>query len=193
VGTRDLGALPNLLRVVIGEAGLAAAEVTRDEVSLLETNIDDMNPQLFAELMAKLLSAGALDVWLTPVQMKKDRPGTLVSVLCRPSDEEACLKVFFRESTTLGVRLGRRVRTLCARELVGVDTPLGRLTLKLALDPWGGVRVQPEYESLKRLAEAAGVSLLEAERVAAEAAARVAAERQAVPAPFSGPSGASGG
>lgn len=176
VGSRDLGGLPNLLRVVVGEAGLAAAQLGREEVSLLETNLDDLNPQLYGELTAQLFAAGAVDVWLTPVQMKKGRPGTLLSVLCRPQNDEACLKVLFRESTTLGVRMSRPQRLACARELRHAETPLGRLTLKVAIDPWGGVRVQPEYESLRRLAAEAGVSLLEAEGVAREAASRLAAQ-----------------
>jgi hypothetical protein len=180
VGSRDLGSLPNLLRVIIGQA--QTGEAAFDEVALLETNIDDMNPQLYGDLMERLFAAGALDVWLAPVQMKKDRPGTLVAVLCRPGGEEACARVLFRESTTLGVRFSRRTRLVCAREAAWVEAgPLGRVAVKLARDPWGGLRAAPEMESVREAARRVGMALPEAYRVASEACTRLLAERGGEP------------
>jgi uncharacterized protein (TIGR00299 family) protein len=177
VGSRDFGSLPNLLRIVVGDS--EAAQSWGDEVVVLETNIDDMNPQLYGNLMSGLFGAGALDVWLSPIQMKKDRPAMLVAALCPVGGEEACVRVLFRESTTLGVRISRRSRLVCAREVVEVETPLGKVALKLARDPWGGVRAVPEMESVREAASRAQVTLPEAYRVACEAASRLLQARAA--------------
>ncbi len=186
VGSRQMGGLPNLLRVVVGEAGAEAAHT--DEVVELSANIDDMSPQLYGNLVARLLKAGALDVWLTPVQMKKERPGTVVSALCPPGGEEAAAQVLFRESTTLGVRMSRRSRLICAREVVEVETALGPVQVKLSRDPWGGLRAAPEMESVRAAAERNKVPLPEAWQVACEAARSLLRERSG----GGGPGGESG-
>ncbi|MFH0809384.1 MAG: nickel pincer cofactor biosynthesis protein LarC [Pseudomonadota bacterium] len=174
-GSRQLEGIPNLLRAVVGEAEGAATHA--DEVALLETNVDDMNPQLYGPLMARLFEAGALDTWLSPVQMKKDRPGTLVSILCDLDDQDRCARILFEESTTLGVRMSRRSRLVCFREVVEVETPLGKVAVKLARDPWGGLKAAPEMESVRRLAELAAVPLREAWQAASEAGGRAAGQK----------------
>jgi uncharacterized protein (TIGR00299 family) protein len=137
-GTRELLDRPNLLRVVAlapapGHFACAPARLhTEDEVELLEANLDDLAPNLAAPLIEALLSAGALDAWLTPIVMKKGRPALLVSALAPPAHRAAVEATFFRESTTLGVRRSPRVRSLLDRRLVKVQTEIGPITVKLA-------------------------------------------------------------
>src|SRR5262249_26469066 len=101
-GTRDLERTPNVLRAMLGDAG--ASEET-DVVVVIETNIDDMNPQFFGDVMDRVLAAGALDVFLTPVQMKKNRPGTLLTVLCEPAQADAVAELVLTHTTSFGVRM----------------------------------------------------------------------------------------
>jgi len=176
VGSADIPGRPNLLRVVIGETA-AAEDASTEDVTVIETNIDDMTPQAYEHLTTKLFAAGAVDVWLLPAQMKKMRPGTLLGALCPTGAEERLVRVLFAESTTLGVRLDRVTRVVCRREVVEVETPLGPVQVKLATDPWGGLRAHPEYESVRLLAEGAKVSLLSAQTAASEACARLVRER----------------
>lgn len=163
-GTRELSDRPNLLRVVAGQerprGDRVPAEVadsgdsgdpgdSGEHCVVLETNIDDMNPQLYEPLLAGLLADGARDVWLTPVQMKKGRPGIVVSVLCDPARRDLLSDRLLRESTSLGVRAHAVKRTMLARELVTVATEFGPVTVKLGRDPTSGElwNIAPEYES----------------------------------------------
>jgi uncharacterized protein (TIGR00299 family) protein len=158
---------PNVLRVLIGEM---AIEAETEWLVLLETNIDDLNPQVYDHVMNRLLGAGALDVWLTPVQMKKNRPGVLVSVLCQAADEAALTGILFRETTTLGLRRQMTERRRLPREIREVQTRFGPARVKVAFADGQVLRAVPEYEDCKRLAEANGVPLrevlAEAERLA---------------------------
>ena len=158
-GKRDLP-WPNLMRLIVGEA--PAQEAT--QMVQLETNIDDMNPQFYGHIMDRLFAAGARDVFLTPIQMKKNRPGTLLGVIAYRRDEAALAELLLRETTTLGLRVQPISRYEAARELREVKTAYGTLTVKLKL--LGGQVVQsvPEYAECVRLADENGVSLAEVYR-----------------------------
>jgi len=161
------GPMPNVLRAVLGRsAGLGA-----DRVVCLETQLDDLVPEHFDHLMEQLFEAGALDVTIQHVQMKKNRPGFLVRVLGRPSERLALARRLFAESTALGVRVTEADRLLLGREIRRVDTPYGRIAVKVAWDGEGGTRIAPEYDDCRRAARASGAALREVVR-AAEAAAR---------------------
>jgi hypothetical protein len=120
--------------------------------------------------MARLFDAGALDVFLSPIQMKKNRPATLVRVLCQPADADALMAILFAETSTLGVRQGLVTRHCLARTAHTVETPYGSVRVKVASLGDGQVKAAPEYEDCRRLAEASGVPLREVYRAAEEAA-----------------------
>ncbi len=145
---------PNVLRVILGEPVVAPAD---DEVVCLETNIDDLTPELLGHAMERLLAAGARDVFLSPIQMKKSRPATLLRVLADPVDRERLVRVMFDETSTIGVRYSTLRRHTLPRETVQVDTPYGAVAVRVARAPDGSVNVAPEFESCRRAAEAAGV------------------------------------
>jgi uncharacterized protein (TIGR00299 family) protein len=176
-GTRQYDNHPNLLRAILGESSETAK--TQEEVVLLECNIDDMNPQAYGWLMDLLFERGALEVFYTPVQMKKGRPGTLVSVILPQERFGEVVALLFRESTTIGLRhrLVRRVEL--AREIVSVKTEYGRVRIKVS--SWNGepVQAQPEFDDCRRAATARGVPLKEVQ------AAALAAFRAARPSPAS--------
>jgi len=154
-GSRDLPR-PNVLRLFLGEETPTAAPV---EIVGLETNLDDLPGEITGFLMDRLFAAGALDVFFTPIQMKKNRPGVLVRVLCAPQDETTCTEILFRETTTLGVRRTAYTRTVLPRETRTVETPYGPVRVKVSR--WGEIeRAEPEYEDCRQLAEAQGVPLL---------------------------------
>jgi hypothetical protein len=160
------GALPNVLRAVLGrDDGFGA-----DRVTVLETHLDDLNPEHFEYLMERLLDAGALDVALMHLQMKKNRPGFAVRVVARPEARERLARVLFAESTALGVRAVEADRIVLAREVRRVATPLGPIRVKIVHDAHGRPEPSPEYEDCKRAARRAGVPLREVVRVAQEAA-----------------------
>jgi uncharacterized protein (TIGR00299 family) protein len=167
VGARDPKTRPNLLRVLWGVS--AAAPLERLEV--LEANIDDMNPQLFEPIFESLLAGGARDVWLTPVQMKKGRPASVLSVLCEPGRRDELLHTIVRETTTIGVRIAEVTRFALPREIREVTTRFGAVRIKIARDGGEIVNVSPEYEDCRRLALAAGVPLKQVMQAAVRAAA----------------------
>lgn len=155
VGHRD-GPIPNVLRVCLGEQ---AETEEQSELQMLECNIDDMNPEYYDLILERLLAAGALDTWLTPVQMKKNRPGTLLSVLCPPPLALRLKKLLFIETTTLGVREHPVQRTALVREVLPVMTRYGEVAVKVAYFQGRPLRGKPEYEDCKRLALEHGVPL----------------------------------
>jgi hypothetical protein len=141
---------------------LASPEgVSHERLLVLECELDDLNPQVFGVLMTRLLDAGARDVYYTPVQMKKGRPGTLVTVLATPSQREGLLDLLFSETTTLGVRIQEAVREVLARESVDVMTSLGPVRIKLGRRGGRLVNASPEFEDCARLAHAHGVPVKE--------------------------------
>ena len=156
VGHRD-GPIPNVLRACLGEQ--AAPERAEEELHVLECNIDDMNPEWYDYLLERLFAAGALDTWLTPVQMKKNRPGALLSVLCAMEQTPHLAELLLIETTTLGVRHYPVKRTELVREIVQVTTPYGEVRVKMACHQGRTLRSKPEYEDCKRLALEHGVPI----------------------------------
>jgi uncharacterized protein (TIGR00299 family) protein len=150
-GDRDDPATPNVLRVFVGRADDQAAA---GRVSVVECEIDDMNPQIFGVAMDRLYAAGALEVFYVPVQMKKNRPGTLLTVIAPPKLRGAIADVIFRETTTIGLRYSEMDRECLAREIVSVDTPLGPARVKVARRNGRVMNATPEFEDCAQLAAA---------------------------------------
>lgn len=151
-GTKDFPGRANVLRVLIGEA-TGAAEAT--QIDVIEANIDDLSPQILGYAMERLLEAGALDVSMQPIEMKKSRPGTLLRVLAKPEDREALAAILFAETTTLGLRITQAERRVQSRRWVDVATPWGAVRMKIA----GGGSYAPEYEDCRKVARDARVPL----------------------------------
>jgi hypothetical protein len=159
-GSADLVEQPNVLRVFVGEAAEQRIGESKNEfVVVLETNLDDMNPQIYGYFAGCALAAGALDVFSTPVQMKKNRPGQQVTVICEPASEERLTDLIFRETTTLGVRRTMAARRTLKRELITVETPLGPIRMKVARLNGRILNAAPEYEDCQRVARERGVPL----------------------------------
>ncbi len=156
-GSRETQGRPNVLRVVVGEEDASAG----DRVLVLEAEVDDMPPQLLGPLIDRLLGAGALDAYFTPVQMKKNRPGVLITALCPPERREAIEGVLFSETTTLGVRRQEWERTVLEREVLSVETRYGPVGVKIARRAGRVVNAQPEFDDCQRAAEAHGVPVKE--------------------------------
>jgi len=165
-GTADLEGQPNVLRIMIGESAEKTVAGFDEEISIIEANLDDMNPQIYGYFLEKALGAGALDVYTTPVQMKKNRPGTLVTVLCKPQDTNALMSLIFAETTTLGARTYRAQRRVLPREWVKVATEFGDVRIKVSRMNGSVLHVAPEFEDCRRVAEEKNVPL---QRVIAEA------------------------
>jgi uncharacterized protein (TIGR00299 family) protein len=165
-GDRELGDRPNVLRVLVGEE---AGEEAMQRAVVIEFEVDDMNPQIFGPLMEQLYAAGAFEVFYAPVQMKKNRPGTLVTVVAAPSAREALNAVIFRETTTIGVRFHEVDRECLDREIVPVQTPLGEIRFKLARRAGLLVNAAPEFDDCMRIAREAGLSVKEVQATAMKA------------------------
>jgi len=157
VGSRRSDEAPNMLRVVLGHP---LARFEQDRVLLLESHLDDMNPEIFDHLMDRLFEEGALDVTLSPIQMKKNRPGTALVVVASPQDRERMLGVIFQETTTLGVRCSEVGRYKLHRKWETVETTYGAVRVKISEELNGTVlNIMPEYEDCRRLAKEKGVPL----------------------------------
>ncbi|MBN2437119.1 MAG: nickel pincer cofactor biosynthesis protein LarC [Deltaproteobacteria bacterium] len=154
-GKSDFG-IPNALRVMIGQE--AGGEKSQD-VTVIETNIDDLNPQFYETAMERLFAAGALDVFLSPIQMKKNRPGTLLSVICDPGKAETMSDIVLAETSTFGVRISRWERICLDRRWEEVETEFGTIRIKIGERGGRVITVSPEYEECKRAAAAHGVPL----------------------------------
>lgn len=165
-GDRDLDGTPNVLRVMVGEA---AGQTSAMRVAVIECEIDDMNPQIFGVLMDRLHEAGALDVFYSSVQMKKNRPGTLVTILSKPEQREALTDLMFRESTTIGVRYSEIDRECLDRETVDVPTPLGLVRFKVARRAGRLLNAQPEFDDVTRLASERGLPLKDVQAIVIKA------------------------
>ncbi len=155
-GKRDL-AWPNILRLILGET----SETEPSEMVQIETNIDDMNPQFYGFIMEKLFAAGARDVYLTPIQMKKNRPGTLMGVIAYRRDEAALSELILRETTTMGLRVFPIGRHEAMRNLRQIQTAYGSLTVKQKVLNGKVIQSVPEFDECVRLASENGVSLAE--------------------------------
>jgi len=156
-GSMDLQDQPNILRLIIGEAMGTGI----DEVLVIETDIDDMNPQTYEYIMERLLRAGALDVSLTNIIMKRGRPGIRLTVLCHEKDMDGLIGLIFRETTTIGVRFYRVERRRLDREIKGVRTRFGVVNVKVSRLADEVIRITPEYNDCLRIAKRQGVPLLQ--------------------------------
>jgi len=168
-GDRDPKGTPNVLRVLEGARADAGAG---PRVVKIECEIDDMNPQLFGPLMESLLAAGALDVFYTPVQMKKSRPGTLVTIVAPPSARTTLTDILFRESTTIGIRYEEMSRTCLDRSTETVQTPYGEVRFKIARRDGQELNASPEFDDCARLAAQHGVSIKSVQAAAIRARGR---------------------
>jgi uncharacterized protein (TIGR00299 family) protein len=152
-GSRDFPGHPNVVRLTIGEAvSKLASKTATESLTVLDANLDDLNPQVFGYVMDRLLEEGALDVFGIPVQMKKSRPGTLLSVLCKPEDAAKLTQLLFAETTTLGVRRREETRQTLARRWESVQTPWGEARIKIASMNGTITNYAPEYEDCRRIA-----------------------------------------
>lgn len=148
IGTRDFEQIPNILRIVTGE-GSGGPE----KLIMIETNIDDMNPQIYDYLMTRLFKKGALDVFLTPIQMKKGRPAVLLNVLCNEDKKAQVMDIIFEETTTIGIRTCEVNRYCLERGTSEVVTPYGKVKVKISQKNGKPVNIQPEYEDCRKIAE----------------------------------------
>jgi pyridinium-3,5-bisthiocarboxylic acid mononucleotide nickel chelatase len=175
-GGRDFPTTPNVLRVLVGQAvaeddrtaGVGGGAGT-ERVSVIECEIDDMNPQLFGVAMERLYGAGALEVFYVSVQMKKNRPGTLVTVVAPPERRAALVDVIFRETTTIGLRHYEVDRECLRREIVNVETPIGLVRFKVAWRDGRIVNAVPEFEDCARLATANNLPVKDVQALAVKA------------------------
>ena len=187
-GDRELKETPNVVRVLVGEGidkpeGLSPQAITSPhvvtrsdeplrssmQVTVLECEIDDMNPQIFGVLMEKLYAAGALEVFYSAVQMKKNRPGTLMTIVAKPEDRDAMTEIVFRESTTIGIRHQVLSRECLDRKMVTVETSIGAVRFKVASRDGRVLNAQPEFEDLAKLSAERGIPVKDAQALAYKA------------------------
>jgi len=173
LGTRDNHTRPNVLRAVLGESGVAAAthDWENDTIAVLETNVDDLNPELLGSFVETALAAGALDVFHTPIQMKKNRPATLLTVLCPEAEAEQFCELILRQTSAFGVRKHLADRRKLKREFATVPTPFGQVKVKLGKLDGRIIQVSPEFESCKEVATTAKVPVKDVYDAAKVAAA----------------------
>ena len=159
-GSADLPQQPNVLRLMIGESiGNEAQQHWDAPVTVIEANLDDMSPQIYGYFAERALAAGALDIFSIPVQMKKNRPGQLVTLLCEMSNRERLIDLIFRETTTIGIRTHEVRRQTLARESVPVETPLGTIRMKISRLNGTLLNAAPEYEDCRKIATQKGLPL----------------------------------
>jgi pyridinium-3,5-bisthiocarboxylic acid mononucleotide nickel chelatase len=156
-GTRDTDGMPNVVRVWLGQLAAGSAR----EVAILRCTIDNMNPELYGNIMQRAFETGALEVYYTPVFMKKNRPGVEITVIAETRDGERLSDLLLTHTTTLGLRVSREERVELERRVETIDTPLGPARVKVATLPDGASRVNPEYESCREIAEKTGRTLLD--------------------------------
>jgi uncharacterized protein (TIGR00299 family) protein len=165
-GYKDFPGNPNVLRLLVGDADPSA---TAHRVTVLECEIDDMNPQLFGPLMERLYQAGAFDVFYGAVQMKKNRPGTLVTVIARPEQRAALSGLLFAETTTIGVRYHEMERDCLAREVRSIPTPVGPIRFKIASRAGRVLNASPEFEDCAKAAAEHGLAIKDVQAIATKA------------------------
>jgi len=163
-GQRDVEGFPNVLRIFFGEEIFRQESAHLPKVTVIETNIDDMNPQVYEYVLEKLFNSGALDVSLTQVIMKKGRPGILLTVLCHEDKRADIMDIIFREPTSIGLRFYEVSRVVLEREGKERETEFGKVRLKVAKMPDGTVKFSSEYEDCKRIARKYRIPLMEVMR-----------------------------
>jgi pyridinium-3,5-bisthiocarboxylic acid mononucleotide nickel chelatase len=161
LGTRENKTRPNVLRAILGKSAISKSlhDWETDTISVLETNLDDVNPEILGHFVEQALSAGALDIFHTPIQMKKNRPGVLLTVLCAEGDADKFTEMILRETSSFGVRRHAAERRKLVREFASVKTPYGEVTIKLGKLDGKIIQESPEFESCKKLARTAKVPL----------------------------------
>ena len=178
-GTREYTNFPNALRLILGESsyGINLADNT-EKLLLIETNLDDVSSEVLGFLMDKVFEVGALDCWFTSIQMKKNRPATMVSILCNPTEKEKIVELLYNETTTLGVRIGETNREFLARKIRSVKTEFGEVEVKIAMYKNRMVNIKPEYEDVKNIANKWGKSFKETyEKVIKEVSKKIEEEQ----------------
>ena len=164
-GTREYKDFPNVLRLMLGEvSGLKSQISTSSSLLLLETNIDDLSPQILGFVMERAFELGALDCWFTPIQMKKNRPATMVSILCDEDKKDILSELLYTETSTLGIRTNEIERNCLKRESQKVKTEFGEVNVKIALYKGKIVNIKPEYEQIRQISLNSGISLQEVEK-----------------------------
>ncbi|WP_306534085.1 nickel pincer cofactor biosynthesis protein LarC [Geobacter sp.] len=161
-GTKDFDDIPNVLRIFLGET---EGRLQRDEVAVIETHIDDMNPEILGHVLERLMEAGALDAAYSPLQMKKNRPAVKLTVIVRPERRDELASLMLRETSAIGVRFYPAERLKLARDKEERHTSLGPVTVKVIRDGERVVRVTPEYDACRRIAVERGMPLLEVYRI----------------------------
>jgi uncharacterized protein (TIGR00299 family) protein len=172
LGTRDNQTRPNVLRAILGERGqegTSALDWETDQIITLQTNLDDINSEILGRFMEKALSSGALDVFYTPIQMKKNRPGVMLTILCSSLYADSLSELILRETSAFGVRRMPGERRKLRREIKAIQTSVGQVDMKIGRINGKIVQAAPEYESCKRLAEASGKPLKEIYQIAIRA------------------------
>ncbi|MBI3378511.1 MAG: nickel pincer cofactor biosynthesis protein LarC [Nitrospirae bacterium] len=160
-GNKDFKDKPNVLRILIGQSKDQSAENREQKVVVIETTIDDMNPQIYEYVMERLFKAGALDVYLTQLIMKKGRPGIKLTVLCNSKEKEKMMKMLFEETTTIGLRFYEAGRQTLGREIKEINTALGKVRVKISKLGNDIIKTTPEYEDCKKLAKKLKMPLIE--------------------------------
>jgi uncharacterized protein (TIGR00299 family) protein len=176
-GTREYKDFPNALRLILGESGNEQLRITNYELResekltnkhqnllLLETNIDDLSPQILGYVMERAFEFGAMDCWFTPIQMKKNRPATMLSILCEKNKREIFMELLYRETSTLGVRISEVERDCLPREIAKVETEFGAVDVKIARFNGKIVNAKPEYEQIREIALKSNRTLKEIEK-----------------------------
>ncbi len=184
-GSRDFPGHPNVLRLTVGESASShlAANTSAGTITILEANLDDMNPQVFGYVVERLLEEGALDAFGMPVQMKKNRPGMVLTILCKPDDAAKLTQIVFTETTTLGVRRREEMRATLDRRWEKVHTPRGDVRIKIASMNGTVTNYAPEYEDCRRIAAKHRVPLKSVMGEAIEAYLRLRDKEKAVSSP----------
>ena len=172
LGTRENKTRPNVLRVILGEMNTSSGthDWETDTIVVLETNIDDLSPEILGATVERAMAAGALDVFHTAIQMKKNRPGVLLTILCGEADADRFTELLLVETSAFGVRRYTTDRRKLKREIVRVTTPVGEATVKIGRLDGKVVQVAPEYDSCRALAERAGVPVKQVYEMALRAA-----------------------
>ncbi len=159
-GTRDYKNFPNVLRLMLGEV---QSPMKTDELTLIETNIDDLSPQILGFVMERAFELGCLDCWFTPIQMKKNRPATMISILCDKENKEILTDLLYTETSTLGVRIKEVKRECLPRQIVKIETEHGAIDMKVAEYKGEIINAKPEYEQIREIALKSNKSLQEIE------------------------------
>jgi uncharacterized protein (TIGR00299 family) protein len=160
-GTRDYENFPNALRLILGRSDVHNS--TSETLFVIETNLDDVSPEILGFVMEKAFETGAADCWFTPIQMKKNRPATMVSILCRESEKNAFIELLMTETSTLGIRISEVERVSLTREISKIDTKFGEIPVKIARFGEKIVNIKPEFEKLKEIAQRESLPLREIE------------------------------